>query len=159
MSSILGIVNAAKPKPATVPITSLMDALTIILVFLLANYSDEESKHSPVRAIALPTVAGMVETVADQAILVAVDQDVIVVDKKEIRLIKGAAGRTQVLDRVAAELKSAAAAIKTKDGKPPKIMVQADKDLSFEAIEGVLFAASSVGLTQFQLVGKKDMGK
>ena len=75
-----------------VNITSLMDVLTIILIFLLLNYSNEAEKESPPSYIELPGVVGKTLMLPKDLAVVNIGRDRIVINGEERPFVSIPAG-------------------------------------------------------------------
>ena len=79
----MGKFSREKKKPEKLNITSLMDALTIILIFLLVNYSDVNEEKDLPKFIELPKVESKIAK-SEFGIVVVIGEDKIKVGKDKI---------------------------------------------------------------------------
>jgi len=132
-----------------------MDVLTIILIFLLVNYSSVEQDMQVPDYIKLPKIQAKTLESLKQNLKVVVGSDRIMInDGKEIQFKNFASQQEQILERLAqsmAKIKEDNDAIKT----PSILAIQADKDIPYEIIDGVILSAASVGITQIELMSLK----
>jgi biopolymer transport protein ExbD len=165
-----------------VNITSLMDVLTIILIFLLLNYSDEAEKESPPSYIELPGVVGKTLMLPNDAAVVNVGRDRIVINGEErmfsglpagfdvsMRFEDGAPGEDEYqLALVEIYANNAEMILDFTDGKfqeilserdapeTPTVTFQADKLVPYDLIKELVLLAGQQGLGQIELVATRE---
>jgi len=144
-----------RKRQARVPITSLMDALTIILIFLLVNYSDETDDRKMSDLIKLPVVySKKLENSAGDPnalkLVLAKNQvrlnDTVVefesFEKERERILMDVA---QALDEIVREGIEA--------GKPvTRLSVQADGSIPYNYLDSIVVGASAVGITNLEFL-------
>ena len=162
-----------KSPAAKVQLTSLMDALTIILIFLLTNYSDNPQEVEIPEFVKLPKIYGKnTAAEAKQSIIVSISQNEIQIGKnKEDIHIKFNDYKSE-LDRVVLEFKEhldkykknlessterdlASADGSNKDKPKFNLSFQADKDVPYDFIDALMFASNQVGLNYFDFTLEK----
>lgn len=150
-------------------ITSLIDMLTIILVFLLKSYNTSAVEITPSKGMRLP--ASTSETAPIEALKLNVSKEGIFVDEKLIvPLTNGSIDSSllekndpkfiktlyQALDEQAKKTQAIAKENETVqfDGK---LVFQADQDLPYEVLKKVMYTASVAGYADFKFaVIKKE---
>lgn len=135
-------------------ITSLLDVLTIILIFLLVNYSDEFQDVKTPKYVQLPAVAAASAGDPSDHIMVSIGENRIDINGHLIKFSSFSKQKWKVLSEAATHLDMAAR--KKKNKKNRVMTIQADKDVSYYIIESILTQASSVGITQIEFVALKQ---
>lgn len=166
--------SSIKKSPAAkVSLTSLMDALTIILIFLLTNYSDNPQEVDLPSFIKLPQVTGQDASQNEKAVPVSISLNKIQIGKKaEAFYVEFKDYKTE-LDRIVIEYKNHLSEIKkiteeknlrdlassggSAGSEPPKIRlaVMADQGVPYDFIDSLMFASNEVGLNFFDFMLKK----
>ncbi len=147
-----------RKKPEKLNITSLMDALTIILIFLLVNYSEVNEEKEIPSFIELPTVEGKAAQ-SSFGITMVIGESQIKVGKGEIINFSNFDGeREQILVQVKEELEDLRKehldrniASNKKDDKI-KLTIQADKDVPYLYIDEIIRGASELSLNYVDFV-------
>lgn len=147
-------------------ITSLMDVLTILLIFLLVNFSTQEQEVDPPKDIELP------QSTSEKPIKLAVKMSI---SRSEVRIedrvvMKLAAGKIRSSDldkdkrvpilmselqREKARLQSGARteqAGREDDREDEIVYFEAEKGTPYETIDRILKTAAGAGFTKFRLV-------
>jgi len=165
-----------KSPAAKVQLTSLMDALTIILIFLLTNYSDNPQEVEIPKFINLPQISGK-NTAAEvkPTITIAISLGQIQVGKAVENLNVNFSDYKTDLDRIVLEYKSlletakknmeesnrviasasGSADVEKKDEPKIRLSVQADKNVPYDFIDALMFASNQVGLNYFDFTLQK----
>lgn len=165
--------QAKKSPGAKVQLTSLMDALTIILIFLLTNYSDNPQEVDIPPFVELPKIYGKnTAAEAKQTIVISISQTQIQLGPtKDGNLVKFNDYKSE-LDRIVLEYKeqldilkkgvesSMERVVASSDGADkdkPKISlsIQADKNVPYDFIDALMFASNQVGLNYFNFTLEK----
>ncbi|OFZ49773.1 MAG: hypothetical protein A2381_18155 [Bdellovibrionales bacterium RIFOXYB1_FULL_37_110] len=156
MKSKVSFLSASERPNQKLNITSLMDVLTIILIFLLVNYSSVEQDMQVPDYIKLPKVQAKTLESLKQTLKLVVGKDRIKInDGKEIQFNNFVSQQAQIMERLAESM----AKIKEENdvNKTPSVLaLQADKDIPYEIIDGVILSAASVGITQIELMSLKQ---
>lgn len=161
-------------------ITSLMDVLTIILVFLLVNYSNEAEKESPPSYVKMPGIVGTTLMLPHEAIVVNIGRDRLVINDvdqwfagipeeldvneqfepgSEAEENHRLQVETLYEDNVEVILTFFENRIKTiletrKEGDdPPVLTIQADKYVPYDLIKEIIKIGAYYGVTQVEMVG------
>ena len=141
-----------RKKPEKLNITSLMDALTIILIFLLVNYSDVSEEKEIPSFIELPKIEGKAAT-ASFGLTLVIGQDQIKVGKGDpIRFSDSDRQKDSILLEVKEQLEEMKKeklerniAGGEKD-KKIKLTVQADRATPYKYIDEIIRGASELSL-------------
>ncbi len=136
--------------------TSMMDILTVLLLFLLKSFVVEGEVISPVPGVNLP------ESTSDQspqsALVVAVFDDTIMIDGREVAKISDANAQGDLmigtlgleLQRVRAQELDLARRRGTAE-QPGRIAIQGDQGINFEILERVMHTCNQNGYTDISL--------
>ncbi len=155
---------AYKPKePAKLNITSLMDALTIILIFLIMNYSDVVEESDPPDFVEMPQVVGKIEGEAMEVDLpIGVGAQKIQVGKEQVISFQNfKAEEDRILGQFLKALKVESEKVKQKrelagssdTERPIKMAIQADKSVPYFIINGLVSKSAELGINYFDLLG------
>ncbi len=150
--------NRERKKPEKLNITSLMDALTIILIFLLVNYSEVNEEKEIPDFIELPKIEGKAKE-ASFGITLVIGQDKIKIGKEQVvNFSNFEAEKEQILVQIKDELAilqkdhlDRNIAANKKDDKI-KLTVQADKDVPYLYIDEIIRGASELSLNYVDFV-------
>ena len=132
-------------------ITSLMDVLTIILIFLLVNYSDIEDVQDIPEFVTMPTLSTSPDTKLNEDIKVNIGQGRITLGNKQITF----RSFENEKERVVAEVAQILTEIQTERrtiGKAARLSVRADENIPYQVIDEILVGAGSAGITQIDLL-------
>ncbi|HDR06311.1 MAG TPA: hypothetical protein ENN88_01620 [Candidatus Coatesbacteria bacterium] len=153
-----------KEEPSGLRITSLMDMMTIVLVFLLKTFSTQGDLSATAAHLSLPksdskNIPGVIDRVAvGQNAIYYLEEEVMPTDEaissKDI-VIKPLKAKMET--RVEALAESMRAAGRT--GEPPKILVLADKNHYFSLVKRVVATAANAGYMDITLAALQDFGK
>jgi len=146
---------------AKMNITSLMDIMTIILVFLLKSYSTEDIQIAPSDNLRLPVSSAA--QAPELAVNAVIAQDAILVDGvKVVDVMGGSVGDEykrgtlisplfDILKEKADEAKSIAAtrATITFTGR---ILLQCDRNIPFSLVREVMYTAGQAQFAEFKFV-------
>ncbi len=147
-----------RKKPEKLNITSLMDALTIILIFLLVNYSEVSEEKEIPAFIELPKIEGKAAT-ATFGLTLVIGEDQIKVGKGEpIRF----SNFERQKDTILLEVKDQLAQMKKEKlerniaggekEKKIKLTVQADRNTPYRYIDEIIRGASELSLNYVDFV-------
>ena len=150
--------NSARSNQAKVQITSLMDVLTIILIFLLTNYSDEPPEQNPPKGITIPIIAAKSKSKSKKSkftkeIKISFYKQKIEVLDQIIPFEDFALQSDQVLSLVSEKLKTILDPLSEKVKKNSAIILLADKDITYDMMSSLIKAASMAGVTHIELLG------
>ncbi len=155
MKNKVSFVGMSARNSQRLNITSLMDVLTIILIFLLVNYSDVEQDMQVPDYIKMPVlnsphIGSMIQNIK---IVVAKDR-IKIDDRPEIRFKSYENQQDNILDQVAKILDTIQLEQNNKK-VAPVMAIQADEKIPYFMIDGIILSAASVGITQVQLMTLK----
>lgn len=166
MSNSFGRKTRRKPKSMELDITSLLDILVILLVFLLKSYNASDLKLDLVKGLTLP--ASHTRKLGNHSITVQVNKDqTIWIQNKVVGTIKGSSETIMSLYSYLNKEKEKEKesnittynkhnktnnTINTKTSK--KVNLVFDKELPYSAVKKVMHTCASVGLTEFKLIVK-----
>lgn len=146
MSALTAALGAVPARPAArLTLTSLVDMMVILVVFLLKSFSVEGQLVTPAAGIELP--ASAVESPVTAGRVVEIGPEMIRVDGRDV---VATAEATETSDALAAALDELAAA-----GAGP-VVVQCDRRLDFRVLGAVLRACGRAGLDDLSLLAVTD---
>ena len=171
--------KARRPsEPAGLSITSMMDMMTIILVFLLKSYSTQDISIAPSEDLELPV--STVQKAPEMAVNVVVSKKNIVVDGVPVLSLEKAPdpdnpGQSrlqipedqkngQLIDALLDELSKKADTAKNigaQSGSSEhefkgRLLIQCDKTLPFEILRQVMYTAGQAQFSEFKFVVYKQ---
>lgn len=171
--------KARRPsEPAGLNITSMMDMMTIILVFLLKSYSTQDISIAPSEDLELPV--STVQKAPEMAVNVVVSKKNIVVDGVPVLSLEKAPdpdnpGQSrlqipedqkngQLIDALLDELSKKADTAKNigaQSGSAEhefkgRLLIQCDKKLPFEILRQVMYTAGQAQFSEFKFVVYKQ---
>jgi biopolymer transport protein TolR len=128
------------------PLTSLVDMMTILVVFLLVNFSVQGELAGSATALRLPDSTS--RQPLQPGLAVEVGPQVISVDGRPvIGLAAALAGDSLLIAPLASALRAAQA------GRPPaRVTLECDRDLDFALLKRVIHTCSHSGLADFALL-------
>lgn len=155
-----------KMEDPNLSITSLMDMMTIILVFLLKSYSVEDIQVKPSADLKLPRSTA--KRAPEVAINVVVSKRTISVDGVKVIDVgdglqiadeyKRGTMITPLYDILAEKADEAKALAARSPGNPFKgrLLLQCDKDVPFSLLREVMYTAGQAQFGEFKFVVYKD---
>lgn len=140
-----------RQKAMEIDITSLLDILVILLVFLLKSYNASDLKLDLVNKLTLPI--SKTRKLGNHSIIIQVDKD------QKVWIKNQALGVIPVTGQRMEKLYDYLKGENTKtisDNKTPskKINLVFDKNLPYYAIKKVMHTCASAGLTEFKFIVK-----
>jgi len=151
----------APPEDAKLEITSLMDIMTIILVFLLKSYSTEDIQIAPSDDLRLPvSTAGKSPEMAVNAVI---SQSGILVDGVKVVDVSGGEVGDEykrgtlisplfdILKEKADEAKAIAESRQTISFSG-RILLQCDRNIPFSLVREVMYTAGQAQFAEFKFV-------
>lgn len=137
-----------KKEPMELDITSLLDVLVILLVFLLKSYNASDLKLDLVKDLVVPSSDA--RKMGHHAIIVQVDsKNKIYVNKKEIGEIQGSGENSDLL----AALKSIREnAREPANSKVKNINLVFDQSLPYKTMKSVMHTSAIAGYTEFKFI-------
>ena len=150
-------------------ITSLMDIMTIILVFLLKSYSTDDIAVAPSENLLLPVSSS--KKPPTLAVNTVISKVAITVDGKEVVKVVGNQVQDQdkrgatiiplldVLKASADESKANASSGNEKDeGFTGRILLQCDRDIPYTLVKEVMYTAGQAKFHEFKFVVYQGAG-
>lgn len=141
-----------RPKAGKIALTSLMDVLTILLVFLLANFTSQPQELSS-NGIRLPEVgtlsAGALEDELANRISVEIRTGSIALGSTRIPI--GSPSKTR--QQLSRSLEAASNEARQK-GKPARLLIRGEATVPYQLVDWVVTAASRQGITDVKFVGQ-----
>ncbi len=128
-------------------LTSLIDVMTILLVFLIKSFSVSGNLVTPSNDLVLPTSVS--KTNAKDVPSIEISSKNILNDGKLV------VGIDEVMQRdsmMIIELKKVLVDLKLQDTTQRKIMIQCDKNIKFDLIKRVMFTSSRSGFSDYSVL-------
>lgn len=150
--------TGGRRKPEKLNITSLMDALTIILIFLLVNYSEVNEDSDLPDYINLPSVHGKVSTANMGISVVIANQKIQVGKDRFINFGNFEQEKTQVLVQLKDELELLKKELVKENEKVDpskgdiKLSIHADEKIPYKTIDSIVQAAAEVSLNYIDFI-------
>ena len=129
-----------------------MDVLTIILIFLLVNYSDNVTESELPKYVTLPSLEAKPSSAAKEDIVIIVGRQQIEIGKEKVRYNQAEQDRERIMDGVTRILAKIQDTRGEEVSEKSRISIKADQNVNFVAIDSVLLAAASVGITGIDFV-------
>ncbi len=152
--------SAQCPPPAALPVkpqlTSLVDMMTILLIFLLKSFSMDNEIITPAADLALPHSTSIEQTAP--SVSVAVTQNGVLLEGRELLTLAELAAlplETATIEILEIELMKLAAIEGQYEGDRA-LTIQCDKDLDFALLKRVMRTCSSAGFADFALLVEKE---
>jgi biopolymer transport protein ExbD len=141
-------------QPGGLRITSMMDILTVLLLFLLKSFVAEGEVVTPAPGVTLPESSSQDTPRASLVIAIAADH-IRLGDEVITRLdgsVDGGLGSDLYIDRLGAELqrvRQQQQALAARRGREEdfvgKVTIQGDRDLSFAVLQRVMYTCNESG--------------
>jgi len=145
-----------KKPPAKLTITSLLDVLTIILIFLLTNFSEEAPDTDINENVKLPIVEAKSKHKAsayEKELTITLGVNRLEMGENVISFKSFEAQKDQILELLANNLAKALEGVTPKKKLNSSITLHADKEVTFNMIQSFMATAATVGITQVEFVG------
>ncbi len=127
-------------------LTSLIDVMTILLVFLIQNFSVEGNLITPSNDLTLPQSS--VQNRPEMMVSVQVSEDAVMVDgEKVISISEFAESEDYMISALFDRMK-----IERGNTTEPKLMLEADRELPFNIIKRVAFTCNKAGFSDFSVL-------
>ncbi len=151
--------RARRGEEVKLNITSMMDMFTIILVFLLKNFSAEGSIISPADNLTLPQ--STVETRAKEALSIKIAKNGVVVESRQV---VGSEGFEQIreqkkfmiptLHKVLSKYADEARRLSAATGQPfsGQITIQGDTAIPYDVLTRVMYTCGQAGYPNMNLL-------
>ncbi len=138
--------KTAKAAPARLQLTSLVDMMVILVVFLLKSFSVEGQLVTPAAGLELPNSSS--RTLLEAGLMIEVGPRLVRVDGREILATSDLSADEEA---AAAKLSAALAGTQIRPGSTP-VLVQADRGLDYNHLSRILRACAVAGWTDVTLV-------
>ncbi len=141
-------------------LTSMMDILTVLLLFLLKSFVVDGEAQVPPPGIELPQSTAATQPAA--SLVVAIGDDAILVNsEKVVSLTEAKAGSGMLIERLDTALGAVRARmeeIERAGGAPPPqiVTVQGDRQIEFEILERVMYTLQQNGFEHIALAVLKS---
>lgn len=145
-----------KMEPGLPPLTSMMDAMTIILLFLLKSFSAEGSIVSSSKDLHLATSDTDVK--AERSLSLSISKNAILIDDKPVILmIEVSSSKEIMIEKLFTFLEKQAELqkrIEQSTGRPFKgeVTIQVDKDVNYDSLLKVLFTTAQAEYSRQRLL-------
>lgn len=131
-------------------LTSLIDVMTILLVFLLKNFSVEGELITPSKDLQLPQ--STIEKKAEPMFSVQISKNDLLVNGRPIVKVSSFENADSLMipdfyDAIASYVGSS---------KSESVMIEADRELPFNVIKRVMFTCSKAGMKDFSVLVVKE---
>ncbi len=138
----------AKKEILELDITSLLDILVIMLVFLLKSFNASELELTPVKNLTIPHSES--RSFGHRAIQIQVNQDKeVFINNKKVGMIRSNAPEIEFLRSKLAELKQID---ETAEKKNKTVNIILDEKLNYKTMEQVMHTSALAGYSQFKFV-------
>lgn len=131
-------------------LTSMMDILTVLLLFLLKSFVVEGEVITPAPGVSLPNSTS--DTTPESSVVVAILGDNIMLDGRVVAKLPATAGGDLLIPALATELdqsRKQGEAIAARRGETadfaPKVAIQGDKDIPFNVLQRVMYTCNRSG--------------
>ena len=136
---------AGEPAPK-LEMTSLVDMMAILVVFLLMSFSADDQMITPAAGLQLPSSNS--DSPAGQGLVVEVGFEEVLVDGRNIMPSKALSSLDSAgMDSLTKALKAAVG-----ESIQEKILIQADRRVQYNSLSQVLRACADAGLSNVSLV-------
>lgn len=133
--------GAFKPQ-----LTSLIDVMTILLVFLIQNFSVEGNLITPSKDLTLPVSS--VDTRPEMMVSVQISEEAVMVDGEKMADVQEFASTEEYLIPALFERMK----IEKERSTEPKVMIEADREMPFNIIKRVAFTCNKAGFSDFSVL-------
>lgn len=137
-----------KKEAMDLDITSLLDVLVILLVFLLKSYNASNLKLNLVKDLVVPNSAA--RTLGEHAVIVQVDKNKrLYVNNKQIGMITRS-GESPILMDALKSIKDNSDIAEVKAAK--RVNLVFDEEIPYKVMKGVMHTSAMVGYTEFKFI-------
>jgi biopolymer transport protein ExbD len=139
-----------KKEPMDIDITSLLDVLVILLVFLLKSYNASDLKLNLVKNLTVPTSDARL--LGNHTVIVQVDsKKAIYVNKEQVGFALGT-GENQALLAKLNDIRSGISDRLPASKKEKKINLVFDEGLPYKVMKSVMHTSAVAGYTEFKFI-------
>lgn len=135
-----GIGDLIKPQ-----MTSLIDILTLLLVFLIQSFNAEGTLVTPSSDLTLPLSSSKQQP--SPSLMVEITRDAVVADGRKLAANASFAASPDLLVGGVYEWLT-----RRKTGESKQIIIQCDRDLEFNIVKRVMYTCSKAGFTDFSVL-------
>ena len=147
-------------QPGQLRITSMMDILTVLLLFLLKSFVAEGEVVTPAPGVTLPQSSA--EVMPEASLVIAIADDRITLGDEVVANLDGSVdgglGNQLLIERLADRLDDARAKqddIALRRGQEledrGKVTIQGDRDMPFEVLQRVMYTCNQTGFDDIAL--------
>lgn len=137
------------PKKFTLNITSMADMFTILLVFLLQNYSLSEVKLELIPNLNLPISSSFLNPTKLPVIFLSKDE--VRLGEQKVVAVKDISDQSSQIDPLYQALVDYKSRLPDGEKDKGEIILQADKDHSYQIIQKIMATASVAGFPKLKL--------
>jgi len=139
-----------KKEPMDIDITSLLDVLVILLVFLLKSYNASDLKLNLVKKLTVPKSVS--RTLGNHTVIVQVDSEKkIFVNKEEVGYALGA-GENQALLAKLNEIRNGISERLPASKQEKKINLVFDEGLPYQVMKSIMHTSAVAGYSEFKFI-------
>lgn len=133
-------------------LTSLIDVMTILLVFLLKNFSVEGELITPSKDLVLPK--STIDKKAEPMFTVQISKNDLMVDGQSVVKVSDFVNRdTLFVEELLKGIeKYAKKSVNAENIFTKEVMIEADRELPFNVIKRVMFTCSKIGFKDFSVL-------
>ncbi len=139
-------------------LTSMMDILTVLLLFLLKSFVVEGEALTPVPGVNLPESSS--ETTPQASIVIAIFDNAIMMDGEVVALVSEAVASEDLyiesladrLDRTREKVLDIARARGSDEEFEGRVSIQGDREIDFAILQRVMYTCSALGYENISLV-------
>ena len=139
-------------------LTSMMDILTVLLLFLLKSFVVEGEALTPVPGVNLPESSS--ETTAQASVVIAIFDDAVMMDGEVVALVSEAVASEDLyiesladhLDQAREKVLNIARARGSDEEFEGMVSIQGDRDIDFAILQRVMYTCSALGYENISLV-------
>lgn len=128
-------------------LTSLIDVMTILLVFLIKSFSVTGNLVTPSKDLVLPTSVSKIN--AENIPSIEISKSSIMANGDYVVKIDDVLSRDSMM---IVELKDVLIDLKMQDTIQTKVMIQCDKGILFNVIKKVMYTSSRSGFTDYSVL-------
>jgi biopolymer transport protein ExbD len=139
-----GIGDLIKPQ-----MTSLIDILTLLLVFLIQSFNAEGTLVTPSSDLTLPLSSSKQQP--NPSLMVEITRDAVVAEGRRLASNASFAASPDLLVAGVYEWLT-----RKKTGESKRIIIQCDKELEFNIVKRVMYTCSKAGFTDFSVLVIED---
>jgi biopolymer transport protein ExbD len=147
--------NRLRPSNSLI-LTSLMDILTVLVLFLLKSFVMEGEAVTPVPGVALPQSSS--QTAAQSAIVIAIFNDTVMLNGEVVATVSKSVASDDLLIAPLAkrldetrEQATQIAHLRGSDAFDGRVSIQGDREINFAILQRVMYTCSASGYDHISL--------